>query len=146
MKCPKCESKIYVKSGFKNKKQRYKCKVCSCNFTQSYQRNYSFKIKFQAAKLYLEGVGFRAIGRILNVSNVSVLNWVRDFGGIVKNYVKTELPDDIRDIEVIEIDEMWHFTKKKNENFGYGLQLRDQHKKSLGFRWEVVVKKPSNHL
>ncbi len=28
--------------------------------------------RMQALKLYLEGLGFRAIGRILNVSNVTV--------------------------------------------------------------------------
>ena len=143
MQCPKCESEEYVKSGFTKEKQRYKCMKCRCNFTQSHLRNYSFKIKLQAAKLYLEGMGFRSIGRILGVSNVTILNWIRAFGQITKAYVHTKLPDDIHDIEVIEIDEMWHFTQKKNENFGSGLRLKDQPNKSLDFQWEVVVKKPS---
>ena len=143
MHCPKCESKEYVKSGFTRGKQRYKCKVYNCNFTQSQLRNYSFKVKFQAAKLYLEGVGFRSIGRLLGVSNVAVLYWIREFGQITKDYVETKLPKDIHDVEVVEIDEMWHFTKKKNGNSGSGLQSRGQLKKSLDFRWEVVVKKPT---
>jgi len=143
MQCPKCNSVKQVKSGFMKGKQRYRCKNCRCNFTQSYSRNYSFKVKFQAARLYLEGMGFRSIGRILNVSNVTILNWIREFGNITKAYVQTKLPEDIHDIEVVEIDEMWHFTKKKNENFGSGLQSKDQCRKSLDFQWEVVVKKPS---
>ena len=143
MHCPKCISTDYVKSGFTKRRQRYKCKGCGCNFTQSHSRSYSFKVKFQAAKLYLEGMGFRSIGRILSVSNVTILNWIRQFGSITKAYVQTKLPGDIHDIEVIEIDEMWHFTKKKNESSGSGLQLKDQHRKSLDFQWEVVVKKPS---
>ena len=38
------------------------------------------EVRQQALKLYLEGLGFRAIGRELNVSNVTVLNWVRAYG------------------------------------------------------------------
>ncbi|OAV63858.1 Transposase [Bacteroidales bacterium Barb6XT] len=37
-------------------------------------------MKKQALRLYLEGSGFRSIGRLLGVSNVSVLNWIRKFG------------------------------------------------------------------
>ena len=143
MYCPKCESRDYVKSGFTRGKQRHKCKSCGCNFTQSHLRDYSFKVKFQAAKMYLEGMGFRSIGRMLGVSNVTVLNWIREFGSITKAYVQTKLPKDIHDIEVVEIDEMWHFTGKKSGSSGFGLPLTDQHKKSLDFQWEVVVGKPS---
>ena len=144
MQCPKCESEIYVKSGFMKGKQRYKCKDCGCNFTQSYSQHYSFKVKLQAVKLYLEGSGFRSIGRILNVSNVTVLNWIRNFGQLIKDYAYKQLPEDIGDIEVIEMDEMWHFTQKKAASSGFGSLSREQPKKSLDFQWEVVVKKPSN--
>ena len=143
MQCPKCESDNKVKSGFKGKKQRYKCKDCGCNYTQNYLRNKSFKIKLQALKMYLEGLGFRSIGRILDVSNVTVLYWVREFGHILKKHVEKELPNDIHDIEVIEIDEMWHFTQKKAGSSGFGLQSSEQRKTSLNFRWEAVVEKPS---
>ena len=46
---------------------------------------------------------------------MTVLNWIRTFGKSVKTYVQAELPDDIRDVDIIEMDEMWHFTKKKTE-------------------------------
>ena len=144
MHCPKCESATYVKSGFKDKRQRYKCKKCGCNFTQSHLRNYPFKIKFQAAKLYLEGVGLRSIGRLLGVCNVTVLNWIRQFGLILRDYVQERLPKDIHDIEYIEMDEMWHFTAKKNGRSGSGLLSKDVRRKSLGLHWEVGVKKPLN--
>lgn len=107
MHCSKWFSTDYVKSGFTKGKQRHNCKKCGCNFTQKHNRNYSFKVKFHAAKLYLEGMGFRSIGRILGVSNVTVLNWIRQFGHITKAFVQTRLPEDIYDIEVINIDEMW---------------------------------------
>ena len=65
--------------------------------------------------MYLEGVGLRSIGRILGVSNVAVLYWVRHFGTLLKEYVCKSLPADIYDIDVVEMDEMWHFTKKKTK-------------------------------
>ena len=88
-------------------------------------------------------MGFRAIGRILGVSNVAVLNWIREFGQIAKAYAETRLPKNIHEVDVIEIDEMWHFTQKKVKNSGPGLQSTDLTKKFLDFQWEVVVKKPS---
>ena len=90
MQCPKCGSKERVKSGFMNGKPRYKCKSCKCNFTQSNKRGASFHTKLQALRLYLEGMGFRAIGRIIGVHNVIVLNWVRRMGKSVKSYVQTD--------------------------------------------------------
>ena len=69
----------------------------------------------------MEGMGFRVIGRILNVSNVSVLRWIQSAGEQVKTYLNSSLPDNLHEIEIIEMDEMWHFTIKKNENYGFGL-------------------------
>jgi transposase-like protein len=62
-----------------NGKQRYRCKTCGFNFTTGF-RGKPMEVRQQALKLYLEGLGFRAIGRELNVSNVTVLNWVRAYG------------------------------------------------------------------
>ena len=116
MNCPKCLSKAYVKSGFTKGKQRYKCKDCSCNFTQSHKRGARLELKLMALTLYLEGMGFRAIGRILKVSNVAVLYWIRGMGASVKAYIQTQFPNDSRHIDFLEMDEMWHFTKKKTKN------------------------------
>ena len=121
MYCPKCTTENYVKSGFTKGRQRYKCKNCGCNFTQSKKRGASLETKLLALNLYLEGTGFRAIGRILKVSNVTVLYWIRTLGKSVKHHVLANLPNDIRDVDIIEMDEMWHFTKKKNGSSGSGL-------------------------
>ena len=59
--------------------QRYKCKSCGFSFTKGYKGK-SEELKQQALKLYLESMGFRAIGRVIGVSNVTVLNWVRAYG------------------------------------------------------------------
>ena len=59
----------------------------------------------------------------------------------VKAYVNTHLPDDIRHVDFIEMDEMWHFTRKKNKNFGSGSLSIDIAKRSLDFQLEVGVKR-----
>ena len=120
MHCPKCYSEKFVKNGIKYDKQRYKCKKCGCHFTQSHKRGASLETKLKALRLYLEGMGFRAIGRLMGVNNVTILNWIRTLGKSVKTYVQTHMPDDLRHVDVIEMDEMWHFTKKKNGSSGSG--------------------------
>ena len=142
MHCPKCGSESKVKSGKIKEKQRYKCKECSCNYTQSYRNGYRLDKKLLALQLYLEGNGFRGSGRILGVSNVTVLNWIRNFGKNVKDYVLENMPNDIREIEIVEGEEMWHFTVKKNENCGSGLPSTDLIKRSLHTQLVVAVKKP----
>jgi hypothetical protein len=62
-----------------NGKQRYRCKSCGYNYTTGF-RGKPVELRQQARKLYLEGLGFRAIGRLLEVSNVTVLNWIRAYG------------------------------------------------------------------
>jgi hypothetical protein len=58
--------------------------------------------------MYLEGLGFRAIGRILGVSNVSVLRWIREFGQQVR-----ELSTEKQHIEMVEVDEMHSYIGSK---------------------------------
>ena len=81
--------------------------------------------KRQALHLYLEGLGFRSIGRILRVSNVSVLNWIRDFGKKVQ-----ELNSESQQIEMVEVDEMHSYIGSKKTTVGYGLLLIDMEKDS----------------
>ena len=67
--------------------------------------------------LYLEGLGFRSIGRFLKVSHVSIYNWIKGFGKKI---------EDIRsatEIEVIELDEMHTYIGTKKTTAGYGLLL-----------------------
>jgi hypothetical protein len=82
-------------------------------------------MKKQALHLYLEGLGFRSIGRFLEVSNVSVLNWIRDFGREVE-----ELNSCSEDIEIVEVDEMHSYIQSKKTTVGYGLLLIDFGKSS----------------
>ena len=39
-----------------------------------------------AIHLYLENMGFRAIGRVLGLSNIAFLKWIRAAGEWIQNY------------------------------------------------------------
>lgn len=67
--------------------------------------------------LYLEGLGFRSIGRFLNVSHVAVFNWIKSFGERLDEFRNPE------DIEVIELDEMHTYIGSKKTTVGSGLLL-----------------------
>jgi hypothetical protein len=82
-------------------------------------------MKKQALHLYLEGLGFRSIGKILGVSNVSVLNWIRSFGKNVQ-----ALHSVSKEIEMVEVDEMHSYIGSKKTIVGYGLLLIDMEKDS----------------
>jgi len=121
MKCPRCKSNDKVKNGVIKGLQRYRCKECKYNFTvEKRSREYSNEIKRKALQLYLEGLGFRSIGRILSVSNVSVLNWIKAFGKKIK-----DLQSDGKVVEYAELDEMHSFIGNKKTIVGYGLLLID---------------------
>jgi len=123
MNCPKCSSDKKVKSGFVNGKQRYKCKECSCNFTVEIKSTAKSKSKKKdALYLYLEGLGFRSIGRYLKVSHVAVYNWIKSYGEEIEK-LRTD-----KEIEVVELDEMRTYIMSKKTIVGYGLLLVDLEK------------------
>jgi len=120
MQCPKCHSLSNHKDGFAAGRQRYRCKSCDCRFTQSHKRGYSFEKKLEALRLYKEGCGFRRIGRLIGVSNVTALNWIKAFGEDAKAHILSH-PVDLKDMDVVILDELWHYTQKNSGNYGYGL-------------------------
>jgi transposase-like protein len=117
MNCPKCNSEHYVRDGIVKQKQRYLCKHCKYRYTVA-ETGKPKDLKRLAIQLYLEGLGFRSIARVLQVSNVSVLNWVKALGSKVEEYRKTE-----GDIEIIEMDELHTYIGEKKTTVGSGLLL-----------------------
>jgi len=117
MHCIHCASKATVKIGFQAGKQRHRCKDCRKSFTENATKAYPEEIRNQALRLYLEGLGFRSIGRFLGVSNVTVLNWIRQMG---KQVSKPKTP---ANVVILELDELWHFVKKRQKNSGCGLSI-----------------------
>ena len=126
MKCPKCLNEKSRKDGFVKEIQRYKCSSCNYKYTVELKSTAKPKsMKRQALQLYLEGLGFRSIGRFLEVSNVSVLNWIRSFGEEIAS-----LKNDAADIKMVELDEMHSYIGSKKTTVGYGLLLIDMERNS----------------
>ena len=63
MDCPRCGSVDYVKDGIVNGRQRYQCKQCPYRYTVSKKSDVRpLETRQLALAMYLEGLGFRAIG------------------------------------------------------------------------------------
>lgn len=105
-----------VKDGIVRGRQRWRCRECGYRHTVQ-QRGKDTHLKRQAVELYLEGLGFRSIGRFLKVSHVAVYQWIRSFG---------EKLEDLRSanaIEIVEMDEMHTSIGSKKTSAGSGLLL-----------------------
>ena len=114
--CPKCKSVNFRKDGIVKSRQRYLCKDCMHRFTVE-QIGKSNDLKRNALILYLEGLGFRSIGRYLNVSHVAVFNWIKAFGEKLNDFRNSG------EIEVVELDEMHTYIGSKKTIVGSGLLL-----------------------
>lgn len=141
MNCPKCGLEKNVKAGFNNGKQRYKCKECGCHYTRSTPRGEPVEKKRQAVQLYLEGLGFRAIGRFLKISHVTAQDWI----ALAAEHLETLTPLYPARAELIELDEMHHYIGKKTTSSGYGLLLRIDDAGHWPPKWVAVEqRRPKN--
>jgi hypothetical protein len=78
--CPKCNSQLLIKSGVVKERQRFRCKKCNYSFTVLKEgKHIDPYYVIKALQLYIEGVSFREIERILGISHVSVSNWVKKY-------------------------------------------------------------------
>ena len=120
MDCPKCKGKEYSKDGKIKCRQRYKCKLCNFRYTVEKKSDVKpIETKRLALEMYLEGLGFRSIGRILKISYGTVYQWVKTWGGQVS------LPTKHDCVSVVELDEMHSYIGSKKTTVGYGLLLID---------------------
>ena len=125
MNCPRCNSSNHKKNGIVGGRQRYKCHDCGYNYTVELKSTaFSTSVKKQALQLYLEGLGFRSIGRFLGVSHVSVQKWIKKFGQELEN-LKSE-----NAISIVEMDEMHTYIGNKKNIAGSGLLLIELGKSS----------------
>ena len=130
-KCKFCESINVRKEGFSRGIQRYKCNNCG-----RLQVNRDLRIKFDsreknaALTLYLEGNGFRRIARILSkifskkFVYQTVIQWIKSFGyslGKQQLFYKQES----KNIEVLEMDELYTYIQKNEIKSEYGLLLTE---------------------
>ena len=116
MTCPNCRSAVRTKNGIVRGLQRYKCKDCGCNYTRSTLSRTPLDLRIKCIRLYLEGVGFRGISRLTGVTHTTVMRWVKQLGDDIEKF--REDTGEIEPVNVMALDEMWHFVQKKEQMLG----------------------------
>ncbi len=115
MECPRCKNSHYWKDGFAFGRQRYQCRGCKYRYTVDEKKwEKSLEIKKLAINMYLEGLGFRSIGRILQISYGTVAYWVKKYGS------QAQMVIDNQEGSVIEMDELHRYVQSKKTTVGSG--------------------------
>ena len=130
--CPKCNSKIVIKSGIVKDRQRFRCKKCNYNFTvEKLGKAISSYYVTKALQLYLEGLSYREIERIIGISHVSVSNWVKAYK-IKRPYS----PDYHPTYKILNHQELQlHFSKRDNLSSA-GMLVTELGDKFMLIQWE----------
>jgi transposase-like protein len=130
--CPQCQSKKVVKSGVINEKQRYKCKDCGYHFTvNKIGKQIDMYYVTKALQLYLEGLTYREIERILGVSHVSVMNWVKKY-----NIHKVKNTDYHPTYKILNQMELSKFFAEPTNTKGAGVVVTELGDKYMVIKWE----------
>lgn len=120
MNCSKCKSDKSVKNGIVSSRQRYKCNDCGYNYTVDKKSDIkSNNTKRLALAMYIEGLSFRTIGKILNISYGTVYQWVKDLDKQTKN-LHTD-----KTIQISSIEDTEKYIQRAKQTNQYGLLLID---------------------
>jgi hypothetical protein len=130
--CPNCNSESYIKSGVVNDRQRYKCKDCGYFFTvNKLGKKIDDYYVNKALQLYLEGLTYREIERILGVSHVSIMNWVKKYN--IKRPYRTDYHPTYKILNSNELSK--YFQDSKNLS-GAGVLVTELGDKFMLIKWE----------
>ncbi len=123
--CKHCNGTKLTLSGIVKNKQRYKCKDCGKTSRDGDKRIiHSLEKKTKVIRSYLEGVGIRSIERLENISAPMIINLVRTFSKKLQEKLQNQrVSEDIRNIEILEIDDLFTYVQKKLPKSTYGLLL-----------------------
>lgn len=129
--CPKCADSSVKKAGFIREKQRYFCPNCAYHFTVAKEgRAVDPYYVIKALQLYLEGVSYREIERILGVSHVSVMQWVRKHG-IQRPHAPFYRPN----YRIMNHEELANTIANRAEILGHGFMITEVGDKYLLIKW-----------
>src|SRR4051794_16144564 len=104
--CKRCGSEEQVKNGLMRSKQRYRCKACGLNFTDTPARGKPLALKAAAVLLSVSGLSMNRTAKLL-VSTPTIQAWLEQFAT-----ASAHKPEPEGRAVVIELDEMWHDLKK----------------------------------
>ena len=131
-KCPKCENTQTVRNGIVNGRQRFRCKECRYNFTvDKVGKGISSYYVIKALQLYIEGVSYREIERLLGISHVSVMNWVKKYD------IKVPQNDMYHPTyKVLTHSELANYMSNRENVEGAGMIITELGDKFMLIRWE----------
>lgn len=113
-------------------KQRYKCRACNYYFSVMKEgKNIDPYYVIKALQLYIEGVTLREIERILGVSHVSVMNWIRRYN--IKAPEKIEYQPTYK---VLTHSELVAFFSNKETLKSAGCMITELGDKFMVIKWE----------
>ena len=76
LRCKRCGSEEYVKNGMMRGKQRFLCKGCGLNFTDTPARGKPLAMKVAAVLRYVSGLSMNRNAKLLGVSTPTVQAWM----------------------------------------------------------------------
>lgn len=130
--CPQCNSNKLVKSGIVNERQRYKCKDCNYYFTvNKLGKRIDQYYVTKALQLYLEGLTYREIERIIGVSHVSISNWVKKY-----NLHRVENSNYHSTYKILSQKELANYFSNLENTNGKGLIMTELGDKYMIIKWE----------
>ena len=113
LRCKRCGSEAHVKNGLMRGQQRYLCKGCGLNFTDTPPRGKPLALKAAAVLLYVSGLSMNRTAKLLGVSTPTIQAWLEQFAAAY-----AQKPEPEGRAVVIELDEMWHYLKKVRTALG----------------------------
>ena len=115
LRCKRCGSEAHTKNGFMRGQQRYRCKACGLNFTDTPPPGKPLAMKVTAVLLYVSGLSMNRTAKLLGVSTPTIQAWLEQFAAAY-----AQKPEPEGRAVVIELDEMWHYLKKRPTSSGSG--------------------------
>lgn len=120
MDCPECKSSHYVKDGILHGRQRYRCKNCRYRYTVERKSDVKTpSTRRLAIELYLEGLSFREIGKILKISYGTVYSWVKGWRS------HGSVPRRENAVQTVEMEALPAYIASRRSTAGQGLLLID---------------------
>lgn len=104
MKCPEYRSQHIRKNGKNKGKQNYICVACRRQLITDYKahKGYSDEFKREGLKLYVNGMGLRAIERVKGVHHTTVITGVKQIGELLPDTYDLETTPQVGELNELE--------------------------------------------
>lgn len=131
-KCPKCQQENIVKAGIIKERQRFLCKDCNYYFTvKKLGKQIDQYYVTKALQLYLEGLSYREIERIIGVSHVSISSWIKKY-----NIQRPPITDFHTSYKIYKQTELLDYLQSEENLKGSGFIITEFGDKYMVIKWE----------